>query len=242
MKFILFDENPVALDQVNVIGVDEVGVGDYFGPLVSCAAFIPKDKVELVLKLGIKDSKKLTDKKIVDIYKKLDELVVYATYSLSQKGYNNMSKYNNANELKAFSHLNAINRLLINLKRQKTTIDYIFIDQFSTFKTIEEYFAKYTEEDGFVRIPKIKQPILLAHKAEDKELSVAVASIIARATFLQYMNRQNKTYNIDFPLGASNQVKEFADKLFKDENFKSQKHLICKTSFKMDLKNEEENV
>lgn len=45
------------------IGVDETGVGDYFTPVVSVACFIPKNNIDEIINLGVKDSKKLNDKK-----------------------------------------------------------------------------------------------------------------------------------------------------------------------------------
>ena len=41
------------------IGSDEVGTGDYFGPIVVTAAYVPKDKIEFLESIGVKDSKKL---------------------------------------------------------------------------------------------------------------------------------------------------------------------------------------
>lgn len=50
-----------------IIGCDEVGVGDYFGPLVTCACYLDNSQIEIFKKLNIKDSKKLNDEYILQI-------------------------------------------------------------------------------------------------------------------------------------------------------------------------------
>ena len=66
-------DNTCSKDYYNVtsIGSDEVGTGDYFGPIVVTAAYVRKEDISFVESLGIKDSKKLTDEKILDVVPKL---------------------------------------------------------------------------------------------------------------------------------------------------------------------------
>ena len=49
------------------IGSDEVGTGDYFGPIVVTGAYVKKEDVSFLKELGVTDSKKLTDDKILKI-------------------------------------------------------------------------------------------------------------------------------------------------------------------------------
>ena len=48
---------------VNSVGSDEVGTGDYFGPIVVTATYVTKDDVEFLDNLGVMDSKKISDEK-----------------------------------------------------------------------------------------------------------------------------------------------------------------------------------
>ena len=74
---LIFIDNPVVIDEKTInkdyldnsyqIGTDEVGVGDFFGPLVVAATYVTPENLNLIEKLGIKDSKKLTDTKILEI-------------------------------------------------------------------------------------------------------------------------------------------------------------------------------
>ncbi len=41
------------------IGSDEVGTGDYFGPIVVTAAYVKKEDIKYLESLGVKDSKKI---------------------------------------------------------------------------------------------------------------------------------------------------------------------------------------
>ena len=52
---------------IDSIGSDEVGTGDYFGPIVVTASYVNKSDITFLEELGVKDSKKLTDKKIIKI-------------------------------------------------------------------------------------------------------------------------------------------------------------------------------
>ena len=49
------------------VGSDEVGTGDYFGPIVVTASYVKLEDVSFLEKLGVTDSKKLTDEKIKKI-------------------------------------------------------------------------------------------------------------------------------------------------------------------------------
>ncbi len=48
---------------MRVVGVDEAGRGCFIGPLVVAGASFDADKIQALVDLGVKDSKKLTCKK-----------------------------------------------------------------------------------------------------------------------------------------------------------------------------------
>ena len=126
------------------IGVDETGVGDYFTPVVSVACFIPKNNIDEIINLGVKDSKKLNDKKIIAIAKKLFNLVFYKKTILTQSGYNKLieSKINN-NEIKTLIHANSINRLSNELNKKNNFLYSVIIDQYVLNESIlEKHFNK----------------------------------------------------------------------------------------------------
>ena len=61
------DQLPENFASLSVIGSDETGTGEYFGPVTVAAVYVPKDKIALVQALGVKDSKQLTDDYVLKI-------------------------------------------------------------------------------------------------------------------------------------------------------------------------------
>ena len=74
------------------IGSDEVGTGDYFGPIVVCSAYVKKEDIPFLEELGVKDSKKLDDNKIMEIVPLIIKKIPYSSIILTNKEYN--QKYN----------------------------------------------------------------------------------------------------------------------------------------------------
>ncbi|WP_373438332.1 ribonuclease HIII [Metamycoplasma equirhinis] len=195
------------IDYNKLIGVDETGVGDYFTPVVSVAVFVPEKNIDILIELGIKDSKKLSDKKIIQFFDKLNHLVIWKKTLLSQQGYNKLIKQNiNNNEIKTLIHCNSI-RQLENYLNNKVDI---IIDQYTnSISTFERHIIKLQNIE-WLAFQKPKGKIYLETKAEDKSISVAAASIIARKLLLDYMKEQEKKFNFKFQLGASQKVEQNA--------------------------------
>ncbi len=201
------------------IGSDEVGTGDYFGPIVVTASYVRKEDISFLEELGVKDSKKLTDDKILDIVPKIINIIPYECIILSNREYN--LKYSdgyNMNKLKAILH----NKVLSNLKSKMNNYDYIVVDQFAE-KYV--YFNYLKESNNVVR------NITFMTKAEDKCLSVACASLISRYVFLKEFAKISKDVDILLPKGASNVVDETALKIVNKYGFDKLSE-IAKINFK----------
>ena len=188
----------------NTIGSDEVGTGDYFGPIVVTASYVSKDMFNLLYDLGVKDSKKLTDEKIKKIAPEIMKNIPYVTIILDNNSYN--SHYNNdtnMNKIKAILH----NKALVSLiKKDNYSYDKIVVDQFV-------YPKKYYEHiDGAKEKAK---NITFVTKAEDKCFSVACSSIISRYVFLAKMQELEQKYDTTLPKGAGNIVDETGANLVK---------------------------
>ena len=78
----------IKYNQYNCIGSDEAGSGDYFGPLTVCAAYVTKDHVKILKELGVDDSKKLTDAKIVELAEQLVTFIPHSLLTLDNVKYN----------------------------------------------------------------------------------------------------------------------------------------------------------
>ena len=108
------------------IGSDEVGVGDFLGPMIVVAAYIKHTDIPLLKELGVTDSKKLTDTKIREIGEILTKKIEYSKLTLSNERYNALISKDNINALKAKMH----NRALYNLVNKHPEVIGVYVDQF----------------------------------------------------------------------------------------------------------------
>ncbi len=103
----------------STVGSDEVGTGDYFGPIVVSATYVSRENISFLEELGVRDSKKITDEKIIEIAPKIIKKIPYVTYILKNEQYNNLSKDTlNMNKIKAVLLINVLVDL-INKERLK---------------------------------------------------------------------------------------------------------------------------
>lgn len=166
----------------NVIGVDESGKGDFFGPLVTAAVLINKDTD--LSSFEIKDSKDLKDKQIIELSKEIEKQCEVEISVLMPKEYNEKYKsINNLNILLANEHIKNINNLL------NKEVEKIYID-------------KFANNSGINKSLITKAKIIEETKAENKYLSVACASIVARAHFVNNLEELSKDVGINLPKGA----------------------------------------
>ena len=95
------------------IGTDESGKGDFFGPLVIAGVLVDEKNAELFKDLGIKDSKKLTDKKMLSLSVKIKQLAPHSIIMITNSKYNELyTKIGNLNRLLAWGHARAIENIL----------------------------------------------------------------------------------------------------------------------------------
>jgi len=201
------------------IGSDEVGTGDFFGPVVVCAAYLTGQDIEFVKGLKIDDSKKITDERIRVIGQQLKDRIQYSMLALHNSKFNEMTKKGyNMNKLKAYLHNSAILQLVNKIKKNPLVI----VDQFAEEKL---YFSYLKNEH------KIYRDITFTTKAESKYASVAVASIIARYAFLQYFDNLSEESGYELLKGAGKKVDFLAAQIIKE---KGEKFLynISKTNFR----------
>lgn len=202
------------------VGSDEVGTGDYFGPIVVTAAYVKKEDVEKLEKLGVGDSKKITDDKIKKITPELIKIVKYRSMILTNKEYNEKyTKDINMNKIKAILHNKVLYQLMT---EEKPNVDYIVVDEFARENRYYEYL------NG---IPNIQRNITFMTKAEDKNLAVAAASIISRYIFLKEFDKLSDSIHIPLPKGAGRDVDEIGEEIV--EKYGEEKlQEIAKVNFK----------
>ena len=72
----------------SAIGSDEVGTGDYFGPIIVTATYVDKKYIKFLEELKITDSKKMNDEKILRCAPIIMKKIPYATFTLTNKKFN----------------------------------------------------------------------------------------------------------------------------------------------------------
>jgi len=209
--------------RITSIGSDEVGTGDYFGPIVVTASYVTKDNVDFLLELGVKDSKKMSDTEIKKVVPQIIKKIPYHTFVLNNSQYNEL--YNsdmNMNKMKAILHNKVLSAFT---DKTKYPYDYIVVDQFENPKS----YYKHLSDAKF----KVYNITFLT-KAEDQCLSVACASLISRYVFLQEMDKISQSIGMEIPKGASDLVDSVGKEIVK--KFGNEK---LKEITKMNFKNTE---
>lgn len=195
---------PENIRDLAIIGSDEVGTGDFFGPMTVAACFISPTQYESLKALGVKDSKNLSDPEITSIAKVLIKKVDYSLLILPNEKYNRLREQGITQiGMKALLHQQA--QIKVREKIDDQPLDGYLVDQFATpdlyFKSLKE--KKRT----------LDKPIYFKTKGESVHLSVAAASIIARYAFVQEMERLSRECGMILPKGAGAHVDEAAAKL-----------------------------
>ncbi|NLH64398.1 MAG: ribonuclease HIII [Erysipelotrichaceae bacterium] len=189
-------------------GSDEVGTGDYFGPVCVCATIVSPEDLSLLQELGVRDSKQLNDDDIRRIAPKIMKQIPYSLLILEPAKYNEVHKDNNMNAIKSKLH----NQAYVNLTKKYQLPSLKVIDQF----TPENLYYRYLKGEK-----EIIRGIHFETKAEDKYPAVGAGSVIARYAFLTRMDDMEKKWKMSFQKGAGTKVdacaKEFIRKYSFDE-------------------------
>lgn len=186
----------------NHIGSDEVGTGDYFGPICVCASYVKNEDINWLNELGVTDSKALSDEKVIKIAPLLIKRIPYSQMSVDSVKYNNLiANGYNQGKIKAMLHNQVIHNLRLKINNSKV---YTVIDQFATETKYYDY-IKYTKN--------IEKNITFETKAESKYPAVAVSSIIARYSFLVKMSALSKNIGKLVPKGAGENVDVFGKEI-----------------------------
>jgi len=197
---------PAGFDQLSVLGSDETGTGDFFGPITVAACYISADQIVLAQELGCKDSKQLNDTFIRKVAPDIKAAFPHSILVLP------MAKYNEATDkkwsqgkIKALLHNQALKHVLRKLGNEKP--DAILIDQFAEKSIYYRHIAKQKEI--------VEENVYFATKAEGLHVSVAAASILARNAFLEEMDKLSEAAGVTIPKGAGAKVDEVAARIIR---------------------------
>lgn len=212
------------LTSTGVAGSDEAGKGDLFGPLVVCS-FLLGEKENELLKLNIKDSKKLKNHEIIDIYRHIskEHPSSFSLVRIMPERYNSFykdlaGKGRNLNYMLAWAHSKALSGLI----EKRSDIKKIIVDRFTENPVVNKII---TDAAG-------KIPVEFFVRAEQNP-AVAAASIIARANYLISLKNISETVllgKFELISGSGSGSDELLAKII-DEFGTDITDRICKTHF-----------
>ncbi len=198
------------------IGTDESGKGDFFGPLVVAGVQVNNNCKQKFIDLGIKDSKKLDEKNILQLANLIKANAPHAIVVITPVKYNELyANFKNLNKLLAWGHARAIENIL-----EKSPCNYALADKFGDESLIKNALMQ-----------KGKNIILNQMVRAEADIAVAAASVLARAEFVKRMQDMAKKYEMPFSKGVSAQVIEQAQK-FANTYSKERINEVAKTHFK----------
>jgi ribonuclease HII len=148
---------------MKVVGIDEAGRGSVLGPLVICGVEIEEERVKFLERLKVKDSKKISPKKRVVLYRKIKKIADHHLVRIPAHDIDLLR----ANEV----NLNEIEKIGMRKIIGKSVAKTCYIDCFD----VKPERLQYELENAFPDLNFVTE-----HNAEDKYVVVAAASIVAK--------------------------------------------------------------
>jgi len=179
-----------------IIGVDESGKGDFFGPLVVAGVLADAEGAARLLEMGARDSKKLSDNRALIVDEAIRSCFPHHVYVLAPDHYNrDHASTRNLNKMLAAGHAAVITAIAG--KRGVGSVDGAVSDKFGKDERLEDALAECS-----CNIP-VKQIVRAETIAQ-----VAAASVLARAEFIRQMKHLSDELGLLLPKGAGPQVDE----------------------------------
>lgn len=174
---------PIEVGTRTLIGSDEAGKGDYFGPLVVVAVRADaKERAELA-RSGVADSKTLSDETIARLAPALEQRYAFASEVLMPVDYNvEHPRFGSLNPLLAELHARCIKKLA-----QPGAL--VLVDKFADDKLVA----------GRLRGVDVE---LHQRTRAEREPVVAAASVIARNLFVASLRTLSEEFAVDLHKGA----------------------------------------
>lgn len=198
-----------------LIGSDEAGKGDYFGPLCVCALYADETQYLRLKALGVRDSKTLSDDRIhllaADIAKICPR---FSVVKIGNAKFNALyEKTGNINAIMGWAHATAIKNVLKTVACKNVLTD------------------KYGSEHWLTGNLKGAGLNIVQRPKAEQNTAVAAASILARNAFIESISALSKKYAVKLPLGAGAAVDEAAADIVKKLGI-GLLNEIAKTGFK----------
>jgi ribonuclease HIII len=181
-----------------MIGIDESGKGDYFGPLVVAAVYLPGERRAELVRMGARDSKEVSDAKAIELAASIRSSFPSEVVVVGPESYNRLyERMKNLNRLLAWGHARALENLL-----GRVECEVAVSDKFGDARLIEQALME-----------KGRKIRLVQRTHAEEETAVAAASLVARAEFLRRLGELSRRVGYSLPKGAGPKVDEAAERL-----------------------------
>ncbi len=190
-------------------GSDEVGKGDYFGPLVVAGVYVDESVLGELISLGVTDSKRLSDSRIEVMGEGLEDALSgkISVLCLKPPTYNDLysrlrGEGKNLNDMLAWCHSKVLRDLEGSVDPPRGPVLAV-IDKFA--------------REGVLRgrMKGSSMEIMQVERGE-RYPAVAAASILARHRFLKEMDELSRTVEMPLPKGAGSSVDTVARRIVKE--------------------------
>ncbi|MFQ5814927.1 MAG: hypothetical protein ACE5G7_00330, partial [Candidatus Hydrothermarchaeaceae archaeon] len=178
-----------------ILGSDETGKGEWYGPLVVVGTALTPKKIIELRKLGVRDSKSISKQGLLELASKIIKMkFVRESRTMSPERYNELytdfkKEGKSLNDMMAWAHAETIKDLLEKIEYKKTRV---VIDKFDVKKTESRLRGEMRER----KIPENNVEVIQKSKGES-EIPVATASIIAKHIFEKTVDELNYKYSVD---------------------------------------------
>ena len=184
------------------LGVDESGKGDFFGPLVIAGVYVDRGIARKLIDASVQDSKRIgSDARIRALAEAIRKTTMglFEVVLIGPAKYNELyQKFGNLNKLLAWGHA----RVIENLLAKKPDCPRSLSDQFADARLIEQSLLRHGRKIDIQQRPRA-----------ESDIAVAAASILARESFINWLDREGKKLGLRLERGVSPGVKATAEKL-----------------------------
>jgi len=202
-----------------VVGSDESGKGDYFGPLTVAAVVVKPGQETALRDAGVRDSKEMSDGTVLRAAVAVRRLP-HAVRVLMPPEYNaRHDAEGNVALFLATLHAEAVAEALRGAEATR-----VVIDQFTFAERLEDALKR----------AGVRLPVEIRPRAEDNP-AVAAASVLARAEFLLGLKELGNEHGVELPKGAGPPVEAVARRLYQ-EGGRGALEAVAKIHFKTTTK------
>ncbi len=194
-----------------VVGCDEAGKGEIFGPLVLCCAVIPPENFKKVLSLAPKDSKRMKEEELAKKIRLLKPLVKLRCISIDPSRFNTLyEEVGNINKI-----MDAAYRKLIDTVVKEFHPSRVVIDAYQGVNPFQDL-----------------ESVIFEKKSEDKYVETSIAGMFARYKYLKSLRALEEELRTEIPRGAGQEAKDLAKRLVEAESERAFKAI--KKSFNLE--------